>query len=55
MDANTPKPPAWPFPALDPVQQRNHQLAHAAVVREAQRRQQQRLRECLEALQQAPV
>jgi hypothetical protein len=50
---NTPQPLNWPFPPLDPIQRRNQQLAHAAAVREAQRQQQQKLRECLEALGEA--
>lgn len=54
MSAPAPsRPPSWPFPPLDPIQQRNHQAAHAAAIREAQRQQQQKLRECIEALGEA--
>lgn len=49
------RPVHWPFPALDPIQRRNAELAHAAAKREAQRQAQQRLRECLEALGSAPL
>lgn len=44
-----PAAPAAPF-KFDPIQQRNHQAAAAAVQRIAQQRAQQRLNECVEAL-----
>jgi hypothetical protein len=47
------QPATWPFPPMDPIQARNHQLAHEAARRLEQQRRQQRLRECLEALGEA--
>jgi hypothetical protein len=51
MDTNTPL--HWPFPALDPVQARNRELALAEYRRIEHQRQQQRLQECLERLGEA--
>jgi len=53
-DSRTPEPPPnWPFPPMDPLQLRRHMQAHAIAKRIEQQRQQQRLRECLEALGEA--